>query len=58
MAWRVPIPVHCGTMTENKLCRGAANREVSIAADALEAIVDLDLPPLADIDPPRGYGRD
>lgn len=27
-------------------------------ADALEAIVDLDLTTLADIDPPRGYGRD
>lgn len=27
-------------------------------AKALEAIVDLDLYSLADIDPPRGYGRD
>ena len=27
-------------------------------ADALEAIIDLDLTPLADIEPPRGYGRD
>jgi hypothetical protein len=27
-------------------------------ADALEAIVDLLLMPLADIEPPRGYGRD
>ena len=27
-------------------------------AEALEAIVDLDLTSLADIDPPRGYGRD
>ena len=27
-------------------------------ADALEAIVDLDLTPLADVEPPRGYGRD
>ena len=27
-------------------------------ADALEAIVDLDLAPLADVEPPRGYGRD
>jgi hypothetical protein len=25
---------------------------------ALEAIVDLDLTELADIEPPRGYGRD
>ena len=25
---------------------------------ALEAIVDLDLLTLAEIDPPRGYGRD
>ena len=30
----------------------------STTADALEAIVDLDLTPLADIKPPRGYGRD
>ena len=30
----------------------------STTADALEAIVDLDLTPLADIEPPRGYGRD
>jgi len=30
----------------------------SATADALEAIVDLDLTPLADIEPPRGYGRD
>jgi hypothetical protein len=30
----------------------------SATADALEAIVDLDLAPLADIEPPRGYGRD
>ena len=27
-------------------------------AQALQAIVDLDLEPLADIVPPRGYGRD
>ena len=27
-------------------------------ADALQAIVDLDLSDLADIEPPRGYGRD
>jgi hypothetical protein len=27
-------------------------------AEALEAIVDLDLSALADIEPPRGYGRD
>ena len=30
----------------------------SATADVLEAIVDLDLTPLADIKPPRGYGRD
>ena len=30
----------------------------SATADALEAIIDIDLTPLADIDPPRGYGRD
>jgi hypothetical protein len=30
----------------------------SPTAEALEAIVDLDLTELADIDPPRGYGRD
>jgi hypothetical protein len=30
----------------------------SATADALEAIVDLDLTPLADVEPPRGYGRD
>jgi len=27
-------------------------------ADALQAIVELDLEALADIVPPRGYGRD
>jgi hypothetical protein len=27
-------------------------------AEALQAIVDLDLDGLADIEPPRGYGRD
>jgi len=27
-------------------------------ADALEAIADLDIAALADIEPPRGYGRD
>jgi len=27
-------------------------------AEALQAIVELDLEPLADIVPPRGYGRD
>lgn len=27
-------------------------------AEALQAIVDLDLSDLADIEPPRGYGRD
>jgi hypothetical protein len=27
-------------------------------AEALQAIVDLDLDPLASIEPPRGYGRD
>jgi hypothetical protein len=30
----------------------------SSTADALEAIVDLDLTALADSEPPRGYGRD
>jgi hypothetical protein len=30
----------------------------SATAEALEAIVDLDLTPLSDIEPPRGYGRD
>ncbi len=30
----------------------------SDAAAALEAIVDLDLASIADIEPPRGYGRD
>jgi hypothetical protein len=30
----------------------------SSTADALEAIVDLDLATLADIDLPRGFGRD
>ena len=30
----------------------------SAIADALEAIVDIDLTSLADIEPPRGYGRD
>jgi hypothetical protein len=34
------------------------NLQGSATADALEAIVDLDLTPLADIEPPRGYGRD
>ena len=27
-------------------------------AEALQAIVDLDLAPLAEVEPPRGYGRD
>ncbi len=27
-------------------------------AEALQAIVDLDLAELADVEPPRGYGRD
>ena len=26
--------------------------------EALEAVTDLDLTPFADIEPPRGYGRD
>ena len=30
----------------------------SATAEALEAIVDVDLTPLADVEPPRGYGRD
>jgi hypothetical protein len=30
----------------------------STVAQALEAIVDLDLTALAEIEPPRGYGRD
>jgi len=30
----------------------------SPTANALEAIVDLDLIALADVEPPRGYGRD
>ena len=30
----------------------------SPTAEALEAIVDLDLTELAEIEPPRGYGRD
>jgi hypothetical protein len=32
--------------------------QCSATADALEAIVDLDLAALADVEPPRGYGRD
>jgi hypothetical protein len=34
-----------------------AYRETA-TAEALQAIVDLDLTELADIEPPRGYGRD
>ncbi|MBA3938953.1 MAG: hypothetical protein H0X38_16015 [Planctomycetes bacterium] len=30
----------------------------STTAQALEAIADLDLAALTDIEPPRGYGRD
>ena len=30
----------------------------SATAEALQAIVDLDLDALADIEPPRGFGRD
>jgi hypothetical protein len=30
----------------------------SATAEALQAIVDLDLDVLADIEPPRGFGRD
>ncbi len=30
----------------------------SATAEALQAIADLDLIALADIEPPRGYGRD
>jgi hypothetical protein len=30
----------------------------TVTAEALQAIVDLDLTELADIQPPRGYGRD
>jgi hypothetical protein len=30
----------------------------SPTAEALEAIVDLDLTMLAEVEPPRGYGRD
>jgi hypothetical protein len=30
----------------------------STTANALETVVDLDLTPLADIELPRGYGRD
>ncbi len=32
--------------------------QAAATADALEAIVDLDLTPLAEIELPRGYGRD
>ena len=48
--------------------RGMARARVAVARklavilhrmwEALEAIVDLDLTPLSDIEPPRGYGRD
>jgi hypothetical protein len=34
------------------------NLQNSPTAEALEIIVELDLTALADIDPPRGYGRD
>jgi len=30
----------------------------SVTAEALQAIADLDLDAIADIEPPRGYGRD
>ena len=30
----------------------------TVTAEALQAIIDLDLTDLADIKPPRGYGRD
>jgi len=30
----------------------------TVTAEALEALADLDLTALADIEPPRGYGRD
>jgi len=34
------------------------NLESSTLADKLQAIVELDLEALQEIDPPRGYGRD
>ena len=34
------------------------NLKNSARADALEAITNLDLTPLADVEPPRDYGRD
>ena len=35
-----------------------ATLQESPTAEALNAIVDLDLASLAEVDPPRGYGRD
>ena len=35
-----------------KACRGSST------AEALEAIVELDLTDLAGVEPPRGFGRD
>ena len=43
VAWLAALPV---------------NLQDSALADALQAICDLDLSELRDIDPPRGFGRD
>ncbi len=43
VAWRDALP---------------ANLQDSALAEALQAIVDLDLDVLTEIVPPRGYGRD
>ncbi len=52
-----PLAFHALSRTEPSPASPESLRD-SATAEALEAIVDLDLAAVADCRPPRGYGRD
>ena len=58
--WRDAVDMLLALQADYADCLAALSDGLqgSATADALEAIIDLDLTPLADVEPPRGYGRD
>ena len=60
MTWHDAVRTLLALQAEyaNWLAALPASLQDSATAGALQAIIDLDLTSLADIEPPLGYGRD
>jgi hypothetical protein len=56
--WRDAVAELLALQAEYTAWHDALPESLRDSAEALQAIVDLDLDVLADIEPPRGFGRD